>query len=223
MIDRGDYWQCAYVIPKGAADKIRRRGLPSLRDEIATLIPFACDRVGELSDWGDIKLLTGLRRSLASVVSAWAVMHWRCRARHVSDWRCRDQPRRPGCRRGGQHPGFPPPARGCRHRSPSRGSAAAGATDPSHATLAGVSARSRDQPRAEQSAAALAAIASKADAAMAISAPHSRARRRHRISARAPKDLRTFQLTVEAHGAAATGKGGFELGRTSVPVSGSSI
>jgi 2-polyprenyl-6-methoxyphenol hydroxylase-like FAD-dependent oxidoreductase len=58
MIDRGDYWQCAYVIPKGAADKIRRRGLPSLRDEIATLIPFARDRVGELSDWGDIKLLT---------------------------------------------------------------------------------------------------------------------------------------------------------------------
>jgi 2-polyprenyl-6-methoxyphenol hydroxylase-like FAD-dependent oxidoreductase len=31
MIDRGDYWQCAYVIPKGAADEIRRRGLPSLR------------------------------------------------------------------------------------------------------------------------------------------------------------------------------------------------
>jgi 2-polyprenyl-6-methoxyphenol hydroxylase-like FAD-dependent oxidoreductase len=58
MIDRGDYWQCAYVIPKGAADEIRRRGLPSLRDEIATLVPFARDRVGELSDWDDIKLLT---------------------------------------------------------------------------------------------------------------------------------------------------------------------
>jgi 2-polyprenyl-6-methoxyphenol hydroxylase-like FAD-dependent oxidoreductase len=58
MIDRGDYWQCAYVIPKGAADEIRRRGLPSLRDEIATLIPFARDRVGELGDWSEIKLLT---------------------------------------------------------------------------------------------------------------------------------------------------------------------
>ncbi len=57
MIDRGDYWQCAYVIP-GAADEIRRRGLPSLRDEIVTLIPFALDRVRELSDWDDIKLLT---------------------------------------------------------------------------------------------------------------------------------------------------------------------
>lgn len=58
MIDRGNYWQCAYVIPKGAADEIRRKGLPSLRDEIATLIPFARDRVGELGDWSEIKLLT---------------------------------------------------------------------------------------------------------------------------------------------------------------------
>ena len=58
MIDRGDYWQCAYVIAKGAADEMRQRGLPSLRDEIATLIPFARDRVGELRDWDDIKLLT---------------------------------------------------------------------------------------------------------------------------------------------------------------------
>ena len=58
MIDRGDYWQCAYVIPKGAAYEIRRKGLPSLRDEIATLIPFARDRVGELGDWSEIKLLT---------------------------------------------------------------------------------------------------------------------------------------------------------------------
>ncbi len=58
MIDRGDYRQCAYVIPKGAADEIRQRGLPSLRDEIATVIPFARDRINELRDWDDIKLLT---------------------------------------------------------------------------------------------------------------------------------------------------------------------
>jgi 2-polyprenyl-6-methoxyphenol hydroxylase-like FAD-dependent oxidoreductase len=58
MIDRGDYWQCAYVIPKGAADEIRREGLPSLRDEIGRLVPFARDRVGELGDWSEIKLLT---------------------------------------------------------------------------------------------------------------------------------------------------------------------
>jgi 2-polyprenyl-6-methoxyphenol hydroxylase-like FAD-dependent oxidoreductase len=52
MIDRGD------VIPKGAADEMRQRGLPFLRDEIASLIPFARDRVGELGDWSDIKLLS---------------------------------------------------------------------------------------------------------------------------------------------------------------------
>lgn len=38
MIDRGDYWQCAYVIPKGDAEDIRRRGLPSLRDEIGRVL-----------------------------------------------------------------------------------------------------------------------------------------------------------------------------------------
>ncbi len=58
MIDRGDYWQCAYVIPKGAFDQIRRRGLSSFRDDIARLAPFLRDRVGELGDWSDIKLLT---------------------------------------------------------------------------------------------------------------------------------------------------------------------
>jgi 2-polyprenyl-6-methoxyphenol hydroxylase-like FAD-dependent oxidoreductase len=58
MIDRGDYWQCAYVIPKGDAEDIRRRGLPSLRDEIGRLIPLARDRVGALGEWSDIKLLT---------------------------------------------------------------------------------------------------------------------------------------------------------------------
>ena len=58
MIDRGHYWQCAFVIAKGAFAAIRQRGLPSFRDEIAALIPFTRDRVGELTDWDDIKLLT---------------------------------------------------------------------------------------------------------------------------------------------------------------------
>lgn len=58
MLDRGDYWQCAYVIPKGAFDQIRQRGLQSFRDNIARLAPVLRDRVGELSGWGDIKLLT---------------------------------------------------------------------------------------------------------------------------------------------------------------------
>ena len=58
MLDRGDYWQCAFVIPKGGYDELRRRGLPSLRDTIAAMVPFLRDRVGELADWDAVKLLT---------------------------------------------------------------------------------------------------------------------------------------------------------------------
>jgi 2-polyprenyl-6-methoxyphenol hydroxylase-like FAD-dependent oxidoreductase len=58
LIDRGDYWQVAYVIPKGGFAEIHRKGLPSLREAIAALAPFLRDRVGELRDWSDIKLLT---------------------------------------------------------------------------------------------------------------------------------------------------------------------
>ena len=39
MIDREDYWQCAFLIPKGAADEIRKRGIEQLRADIAKLEP----------------------------------------------------------------------------------------------------------------------------------------------------------------------------------------
>jgi 2-polyprenyl-6-methoxyphenol hydroxylase-like FAD-dependent oxidoreductase len=58
MIDRGDYWQCAFVIPKGGFDEVKRRGLEAFREEVARVAPFVRDRVGELADWDDIKLLT---------------------------------------------------------------------------------------------------------------------------------------------------------------------
>jgi 2-polyprenyl-6-methoxyphenol hydroxylase-like FAD-dependent oxidoreductase len=58
MLDREDYWQCAFVIPKGGFDEIRARGLPALRHEIAGLAPYLCDRVDELRDWSDVKLLS---------------------------------------------------------------------------------------------------------------------------------------------------------------------
>jgi len=57
-LDRGDYWQCAFVIPKGGVDDVRRRGLAAFRDEIAALAPPFADRVGEIADWQDVKLLT---------------------------------------------------------------------------------------------------------------------------------------------------------------------
>jgi 2-polyprenyl-6-methoxyphenol hydroxylase-like FAD-dependent oxidoreductase len=58
MLDREQYWQCAYVIPKGSAGEVRERGLAAFRQEIAQLSPFLGERVEELRDWKDISLLT---------------------------------------------------------------------------------------------------------------------------------------------------------------------
>jgi 2-polyprenyl-6-methoxyphenol hydroxylase-like FAD-dependent oxidoreductase len=58
MLNRGEYWQCGFVIPKGSRDQLQGRGLPAFRDAVAQLAPFMADRVGELQDWAAIKLLT---------------------------------------------------------------------------------------------------------------------------------------------------------------------
>jgi 2-polyprenyl-6-methoxyphenol hydroxylase-like FAD-dependent oxidoreductase len=58
MLDREEYWQCAFVIPKGGIEEVRQRGIAALREEIARLSPFLRDRVDELRDWKDISLLT---------------------------------------------------------------------------------------------------------------------------------------------------------------------
>jgi len=58
MLNRGDYWQCAYVIPKGGIDRVKRGGLEAFRGRVAALEPFLKDRVGELKSFDDIKLLT---------------------------------------------------------------------------------------------------------------------------------------------------------------------
>ena len=58
MLDRNDYWQCAFVIPKGGIDQVHARGLEAFRAEIVELSPFLSDRVQELATWDDVKLLT---------------------------------------------------------------------------------------------------------------------------------------------------------------------
>jgi 2-polyprenyl-6-methoxyphenol hydroxylase-like FAD-dependent oxidoreductase len=58
MLDRGDYFQLAYVIPKDTAERIREQGLPAFREIIAKALPFLADRVDELKTWDDVKLLT---------------------------------------------------------------------------------------------------------------------------------------------------------------------
>jgi 2-polyprenyl-6-methoxyphenol hydroxylase-like FAD-dependent oxidoreductase len=58
MLDRGDYWQCAYVIPKGGIERVKAKGLPAFRDAIVEMTPFFLDRIGEIKSWEDVKLLT---------------------------------------------------------------------------------------------------------------------------------------------------------------------
>lgn len=58
MLNRDTYWQCGFVIPKGAHEQIREWGLPALCESIMKSAPFIADRVSELQDWEDVKLLT---------------------------------------------------------------------------------------------------------------------------------------------------------------------
>ena len=57
MIDRGDYWQCAFLIPKGAAEAYQRRGIDAIREEVAAAAPEDLN-VAELDEISDLHLLT---------------------------------------------------------------------------------------------------------------------------------------------------------------------
>jgi 2-polyprenyl-6-methoxyphenol hydroxylase-like FAD-dependent oxidoreductase len=57
LIDRDDYWQCAFVIPKGAAAAYQARGIDSIRDEVAATAPPDLD-LSELDEVTDLHLLT---------------------------------------------------------------------------------------------------------------------------------------------------------------------
>jgi 2-polyprenyl-6-methoxyphenol hydroxylase-like FAD-dependent oxidoreductase len=58
MLNRGDYWQCAYVIPKGGIERVKADGLDAFNKRVLTMSPFLADRVGQLQSWDDIKLLS---------------------------------------------------------------------------------------------------------------------------------------------------------------------
>jgi 2-polyprenyl-6-methoxyphenol hydroxylase-like FAD-dependent oxidoreductase len=57
-LNRGEYWQCAYVIQKGGLDALREAGLPAFRQDIADIAPFMASRMDEITDWKAVKLLT---------------------------------------------------------------------------------------------------------------------------------------------------------------------
>ena len=57
-INRGEYWQCAYIIDKGGYDAVKQAGLPAFRQALASILPFPASRVDAITSWDDIKLLT---------------------------------------------------------------------------------------------------------------------------------------------------------------------
>ncbi len=58
MLNRGDYWQCGYLIRKGEFENIKARGLEQFREDVVSVAPFVADRTSELADWEPIRLLT---------------------------------------------------------------------------------------------------------------------------------------------------------------------
>ena len=58
MLNRDDYWQCAFVIPKGSADNLMKQPIADFRAIILSLSPWLGERVDELKSWDDVKLLT---------------------------------------------------------------------------------------------------------------------------------------------------------------------
>jgi 2-polyprenyl-6-methoxyphenol hydroxylase-like FAD-dependent oxidoreductase len=58
MIDRTTYWQCGFVIRKGGLDQLKQRGLDAFRRDVVTVEPFLADRVAEIAEWDQVKLLT---------------------------------------------------------------------------------------------------------------------------------------------------------------------
>ena len=58
LINRGDYWQTAYVIPKGSDRRVREAGLEAFRRSVGEAVPYVADRTDELRDWEQVKLLS---------------------------------------------------------------------------------------------------------------------------------------------------------------------
>ena len=58
MLNRNDYWQCAYLIAKSTADEVRQAGLDKFRNSVGDISPFLRDRLHEIDSWEKVKLLT---------------------------------------------------------------------------------------------------------------------------------------------------------------------
>ena len=57
-IDRGDYWQCAFVAPKGGAESLQRGPIETFRAQVVEAAPILAPHIGDVATWGNVKLLT---------------------------------------------------------------------------------------------------------------------------------------------------------------------
>jgi len=57
-LDRGDYWQCAFVVPKGGADDLRRQPIEVFRSQVTTAAAVLGPHMADVRSWDDVKLLT---------------------------------------------------------------------------------------------------------------------------------------------------------------------
>ncbi len=58
MVDRGDYWQCGYVVRKGTFAEVKEKGLEAFREAVAAVSPLSAERVEEIRSWDDVHLLS---------------------------------------------------------------------------------------------------------------------------------------------------------------------
>jgi 2-polyprenyl-6-methoxyphenol hydroxylase-like FAD-dependent oxidoreductase len=58
LINRGERWQCGYVIAKGALTRMQTEDIAGFRQRVAEMAPFTADRIAEIGSWDDVKLLT---------------------------------------------------------------------------------------------------------------------------------------------------------------------
>ena len=196
MFDRGDYWQCAYVIPKGGIERMKSEGLEAFRGQVVEMSPFLSDRVGELKTWDDVKLLSVTVDRLQEMVAARAHLHRRCGACDVADRRGghqhggagRGRRRQPACRPAPHGQGD-----GC-GSSGHRGSPHS--ADALHAAAAAHCPAEDHQPRSGKPGAAEAARPLEAVRRLSDSAPHPGAIDRSRHSSRTRADARSVGASL---------------------------